>query len=85
MAEYCERMGKPHFKLYERFSQEKINPARWNEDFIEKELTKLKPNRIKKLWVCGPPVMNETFDRAIWDFNQRGGMLAMRQDQYEIL
>ena len=63
-------MGKPHFRLYERFSQEKINPERWNQDFIEKELTKLKPNRIKRLWVCGPPVMNETFDRAIFDFNE---------------
>jgi hypothetical protein len=27
--------------------------------------------KVERLWVCGPPVMNETFDRAIMDMRSR--------------
>ena len=73
-------MEQIHFHLYESFlsrsealdtyckrqslSQEKFNEQRWDENFIHQEITKLGGKNIKKVWVCGPPVMNETFDRV---------------------
>ncbi len=51
-----------------RLSKEKLNPARWDEAFINKEIDKHNINQIRRIWVCGPPVMNETFERA---FNKR--------------
>jgi NAD(P)H-flavin reductase len=35
--------------------------ARWNQDFVVKELKKLEESP-KRVWVCGPPVMNEGLD-----------------------
>ena len=65
LESYCKRRNLHNFELYQRFSKEKINPGRWDNAFIEQELKKGNPNEIKKVFVCGPPVMNETFDRAL--------------------
>ena len=61
---YCKRQSLNNFSLFVRLSQEKINEQRWDENFIHQEITKLGGKNIKKVWVCGPPVMNETFDRV---------------------
>lgn len=87
---FCKRHNLTNFELYQRFSQEKINPARWESDFIQRELCKGNPNEIHKVLVCGPPVLNETFDRF---FTSHGedirlsmvGALTFRRDQIEIL
>jgi hypothetical protein len=65
LDEFCKRKNLTNFELYQRFSKEKINAARWDAAFIEGELKRNNPNDIKKILVCGPPVMNETFDRAL--------------------
>jgi predicted ferric reductase len=64
----CRKQGFKNFEFVLRLSKEKLNPARWDEDFINKEIDKHNPNFISKVWVCGPPVMNETFERT---FNNR--------------
>jgi len=61
---YCKRKSMPNFSLFLRLSQEKVNPQRWDENFIRQEISKVGTKNIKKVWVCGPPVMNETFDRV---------------------
>jgi hypothetical protein len=39
---------------------------RWDKDWIERELTP-QITTLKKIFVCGAPSMNETFDRAFED------------------
>ena len=51
------------FELKLRLSTMK-NVPRWNEKFIEDQLTPLAGN-IRKLYVCGSPAMNECFDRTL--------------------
>ena len=42
----------------------KKKPPRWDESYIEKELTP-HAGKLQKVWVCGPPILNETFDKAL--------------------
>ena len=63
-ADYCKRNGKANFQLHLRLSQEQMNPGRWDEVFIRREIGKFELTDISRVWVCGPPVMNETFDRV---------------------
>jgi NAD(P)H-flavin reductase len=66
LVEMNEKLGMTNFKFTVRLSetepgQEK--PPRWNNDYIKGELTPL-AGQMKKVWVCGPPIMNQTFDKA---------------------
>jgi hypothetical protein len=79
-----------NFELFTRLSQEKINPARWDESFIQNQLGKTNPKEIKRIWVCGPPVMAETFDRVFLSHTSNVKLsmvnqLTFSKDQYEIL
>lgn len=65
LEQYSKAKGLNNFELYQRFSKEKVNPSRWNADFIEREISKDPVKEIRKIFVCGPPEMNETFDRAL--------------------
>lgn len=89
---YCRRENNNSFHLHLRLSQEKVNPQRWNEQFIRQEIGKFGFKNIQKVWVCGPPVMNETFDQVLSGHNQAagednllGGGVGITKDQYEIL
>ena len=97
---YCKRNGIGNFHLHVRLSQEKKNPGRWDQRFIRQELGKHGFKKIQKVWVCGPPVMNETFDRVLSGHEQAaagggavqesdsllgGGSVGLTPDQYEIL
>jgi len=64
LEDFCRRGGYRSFHLHLRLSQEKVNPQRWDEAFIRQEIGKFGIENISKVWVCGPPVMNETFDRV---------------------
>ena len=37
---------------------------RWNEKFIDKQLQSDK-GQISRVWVCGPPKMNQEFDISL--------------------
>lgn len=71
LNEYCKRKGSNSFELIPRLSKEKINTARWNESWVENTLLKYPAKDVQRMWVCGPPVMNETFDRALMDMRTR--------------
>lgn len=57
--------------LHPRLSKEKVNPARWDEAWIANTLLQYKAAEVQRVWVCGPPVMNETFDRTLMDMRSR--------------
>lgn len=54
----------PEKKVFEhigQFSTSKPKPARWDVNFYEKFFKDLEA---AKVWVCGPPIMQESFDRV---------------------
>ena len=61
----CKREGINNFELVKRFSSE--NAERWNDKFIQRQAQIFKKQNLKKIWVCGPPIMNETFEKALLD------------------
>lgn len=68
---YCKQKGSQSFELIPRLSKEKVNTARWNESWVENTLLKYPAKEVQRMWVCGPPVMNETFDKALMDMRTR--------------
>lgn len=52
-----------NFELITRFS-DGIS-ERWDHEFIKRSLDIQQKEKIKKIWVCGPPLMNETFDKTL--------------------
>lgn len=63
--QYCLRNGKLNFDLYVRLKAEGKNERHWDRDFIVDEMQKYNMAEIQRIWVCGPPKMNETFDRVL--------------------
>jgi predicted ferric reductase len=51
------------FRLFFRFSDQKS--PRWNEDFIKKQLEIYQKETIAKIYVCGPPLLEEQFDKTL--------------------
>ena len=54
-----ENVVSPNYQLFLRFSDEKS--ARWDYSFINSQISK----DVKKVWVCGPPLMEENFDQIL--------------------
>ena len=92
---YCRRTKTNNFHLHLRLSQESMNAQRWDAQFIRQEIGKFGSKNIQKVWVCGPPVMNETFDRVLSGHDQVGAAvsedtllednISLTPEQYEIL
>ena len=61
LEQICQKRGLSIFELNMRFSNE--SNERWSEDFYLKQLERNKP--LTKLWVCGPPVMNQQIDKLL--------------------
>lgn len=83
LHEYCEKNKLGNFELVVRLSREGINSGRWDQDFIEKTVSQYKDKNLKKVWVCGPPPMSETFEKYLFNLefdNANDGSI-----QYEIL
>jgi len=79
-----ECLQMTNFKLTTRFSKVKegeSKPPRWDQNWIEKELMQNK-GKMKKVWVSGPPIMNETFDRA---FENIGPNLGLKDFEIDIM
>lgn len=60
LRDICQRLQLTNFELNIRFSNE--TKQRWNEEFIERQL--LIQKNLQRVYVCGPPRMNEEFDKA---------------------
>ena len=69
------KIGKNNFKLTVRISK-KYNGKRdesWDKGFVERKLGKY-AGHIKRIWVSGPPPMNESLDQAFEDLGHKFGV-----------
>lgn len=60
-------LGLYNFEVVVRLSQpDEGQPKlpRWTHDYIEKEISWM-DGPVKKVWVVGPPVMNQLFDQTL--------------------
>jgi NAD(P)H-flavin reductase len=83
LEKYCKKKGIINFELHLRLSQENLNPGRWDENFVLNEMKKFYPSEVNRVWVCGPPVMNETFERAF--DTETFSNYQFKREQFEIL
>ncbi len=60
----CKSKGLTNFEVVVRLSREGVNAGRWDNTFIKRELAKHNANDVRKVWVCGPPAMSETFEKC---------------------
>jgi predicted ferric reductase len=60
LSNYCKKHGKDNFELVLRLS-DAGKQRRWDAGFIKEQLGQAET---RKVWVCGPPVLTETFDRC---------------------
>ena len=75
-----------NFKLVVRLSEghpdlKGEKPKRWNKDAICEELSPFAGN-LSKIWVCGPPMLNQTFDIALEQLQEE---LKIERSQIEIM
>ena len=75
LHEFCNQTGRDNFELHLRISNEN-KPRRWDAAFINEQLAGESEKSLKKVWVCGPPVMAETFDLAF------SGMKAQNPNRF---
>ena len=58
---------------------------RWNKDFIDERVSE-HSGEIKRIWVCGPPIMNETFDKAFESIIiEKGDKLGLKPEMIDIM
>ena len=77
-----KKLGLINFKAIVRLSKtdgEKL--PRWTPNYIEEELAPLS-GQMKRVWVCGPPSVNEIFDRTLNSMKEK---LKLSQEQIDIL
>lgn len=82
LADYCKINALANFEVVIRLSREGINADRWDSAFIRKELAKHNANEVRKVWVCGPPPMSETFEKT---FEEIKAMNNGLYHQFDIL
>ncbi len=70
--QYCQRNGCLNFDLHVRLREEQKNAEIWDREFIVQQLKKFEVAEIERIWVCGPPKMNEIFDRTLSSISSEG-------------
>jgi len=64
LRDVTKGMGLSNFHLELRFGNE-ARGTRWDREFIIRNVEIWQKEGLSKAYVCGPPVMNELFDRTI--------------------
>ena len=66
------KLGETNFKLTVRISKrwDGMRGQVWDESFVEENLMPYAGN-IKKVWISGPPGMNETLDKSLERLSER--------------
>lgn len=88
LHKYNERNGRDNFRLIPRLYFEGINERKWDEKFIEQELfdaRKFDLAKISRIWVCGPPSMNQTFDLAFAKLREQKGSKMVSANKIDIM
>ena len=70
------KLGETNFKLTVRISKrwDGFRGEVWDQKFVEDNLSSY-AGKIKKVWISGPPSMNEALDRS---FDKLGSKLGVR-------
>ena len=80
----CEVLGIDNFVSTVRLSKtddgSKALP-RWTPEYIQEQLEVYK-GQLAKIWVCGPPGLNETFDKTLGKLMLE---LNLSRDQVDIM
>ena len=81
----CAKLNLTNFKATVRLAKANgaPKPPRWNTEFIEEQL-KPHDGKIERVWVCGPPAMNQLFDEGLESLN-KSNRLPLSQDRIEIM
>jgi len=64
LRDVTKALGLSNFHLELRFGNE-ARGTRWDREFIIRNIEIWKKEGLTKAYVCGPPFMNELFDRTI--------------------
>lgn len=69
------KLGESNFKLTVRISQrwDGFRGEIWDERFIDDNLSQY-TNKIRKVWISGPPQMNESLDKALEKLGSKLGI-----------
>ena len=60
-----KKLGLTNFKAVVRLSETQgPKLPRWTPKYIKQELMPL-AGKIRRVWVCGPPAVNEMFDKTM--------------------
>merc|ERR1712226_1223923 len=77
LKQLCEKHNyKNLFKHVSRISKAsgtlvQSKPPRWDQNYFTNEMCKYTTaNNFKKAWMCGPPLMQENFDKATEDIQR---------------
>jgi len=73
-----KKLHLDNFKLTVRYSEPKkdpgsdkvVKPRRWDKSYITEELYPFK-GKMARIWVCGPPVMNQIFDQSLEELQEK--------------
>ena len=81
----CAKLNLTNFKATVRLAKSDgaSKPPRWNTEFIEEQLMPHE-GKIERVWVCGPPAMNQLFDEGLEALN-KSNKLSLSQDRIEIM
>ena len=78
-----EMLGVDNFLLTARISDAKPKPPRWDKEWIKKQLI---GNDVVRCWVCGPPIMNETFDKTFHDlWNEKDSGFTLKKGDVDLM
>jgi len=69
------KLGETNFKLAVRISKrwDGFRGEIWDEKFVQDNLSQY-ANKIKKVWISGPPGMNETLDKSLEKLGPKLGL-----------
>ena len=60
----CKRMQKPNlFKFVDREFYQSQKQPRWDQKFYQDIIQEAMKPETQKVWMCGPPVMQEELDK----------------------
>ncbi|CDW78413.1 cytochrome b5-like heme steroid binding domain containing protein [Stylonychia lemnae] len=80
LQDIVSKNDEKNFELILRISSQ--SKQRWDEQFIQRQLEVQTQTDLRKIWVCGPPSMNELFDKTL---DANATKYNLNRNQWEIL
>ena len=82
LEQVCTKLGLDNFRAIVRLTQtDGPKLPRWTPEYIEKELEG-HSGQLRKVWVVGPPQVNETFDKTLGQLSDK---LKLQPHQIDVM